>query len=57
MDFCKTDARRITLLVLILIITAGCVLHAQQKVKLPGNDWIQLFKAGRSRTACCTARD
>jgi hypothetical protein len=32
-----------SLLILILIVTGGCVLRAQQKTKLPGTDWIQLF--------------
>ena len=30
-------------LILFFLVTGGCVLHAQEKIKLPGNDWIQLF--------------
>jgi hypothetical protein len=31
------------ILVLATLVAGGCVLVAQQKVKLPGNDWISLF--------------
>src|ERR1700677_2793974 len=33
----------ISLLVLTAVVAGGCVLPAQEKAKLPGDDWVSLF--------------